>query len=1089
MGESGRALGRNALVLATVLAVTCGGGCSEAEPVSTPVERSRSGQDQSLPLAVEDGGVSGVQTRKISFETTEGTWMSLDVSPDAKSIVFDLLGDLYSLSIDGGRATRLTSGIAFDSQPRFSPDGHHLVFVSDRSGDENVWTLDLSDGAARQVTDDQYAFFNSPDWSPTGEEIVVSRDPKDRVPGASGRYAPQLWVYSLNGEEPRGLTPYPAAPRWFGAAYTPDGKALLATAALERSDVDAVMPMTSLYSIELDTEEATIVTDASGGGMRPTLSPDARWLVYGAREAQESILRLRDLHSGDDQVLLRGIDRDHQETVPGLDFLPGSAFTPDSKSLVMAFGGGFKRISIPEGDVSDIPFRADVELTLGPEIAFSQSIEDGPVSATQVREPALSPDGTQVAFSAFNSIWVMKLPNGEPRRLSPDYHLAQQPAWSTDGRTVFYVTWDDANGGHIFAVEATGSTPRQITSQAAFYAQPVVVDETTLAVWQGSASERMAQLRMQRAQPAVGLDLNLVGLDRPRTRTLHKLTSRCHNRDYGSCIPMISVHDSATKLAFLNNRGEMLSVALADGKKRKLFSAEGLAYIFFRRAESAPADQAALSADGRRALVRTGAHLYMVDLSDKREEPPHFVLTKSRGPGFRKVNAVGGEFADFSGNGRHAAFALGPSLFFIDVERFGRDPSAVIEYRPEVAVPRQVPQERLLLRNARVITMNGDEVMEQADLLIDGPRIVRIAPSGTIPEAAETLDLSGKTVMPGLVDVHMHVRLPGDLLSSQSWELAANLAYGVTTGLDPSPGTSHLAYADLIESGDIVGPRLFGTGPIIGFDEGVRLQTMGDARDLVRRFDDYYGAPLIKQYLTGNRRDQQLVAIAAHEQEIGATTEGGATGYKYWLSQLLDGYPRHEHNFHYPLYNDVKTLIVEADFSHSSQMLTLRSEGGPSVLYSFLENEVLLDTSKARRFLPDEWRVANVHRRRWSFSSSELVHENWARDMADIISRGGNVALGNHGNVPGLGTHWEMQAIATGMSSHDVLRVATIMGAKHIGMERDIGSIEPGKLADLLVLSADPLDDVRNAEEIRYVIKGGVVYDGDTLDRVWPPSS
>jgi len=246
---------------------------------------------------------------------------------------------------------------------------------------------------------------------------------------------------------------------------------------------------------------------------------------------------------------------------------------------------------------------------------------------------------------------------------------------------------------------------------------------------------------------------------------------------------------------------------------------------------------------------------------------------------------------------------------------------------------------------------------------------------------------------------------------------------------------------------------------------------------------------LIKQYLLGNREDQQLVAIAAYEQSIGATTEGGATGFKYWMSQLLDGYPRQEHNLTYPLYDDVKTLIVEAGFSHSSQLLTLRSEGGPSVLYSFLENEALLDTPKARRFLPAPWRFATVNRRRWSFNSSELMHHLWARDMADIIARGGNVALGNHGNVPGLGTHWEMQAIAAGMSAHDVLRVATIMGARHIGMEADIGSIEAGKLADLLVLSANPLDDVRNAEEILYVIKGGVVYDGQTLDQIWPASS
>lgn len=1043
----------------------------------------------SLPLSSnKNRSLASAPTRMLSFTVTEGTWMSLDVSPDGKSLIFDLLGDLYLVSVEGGHARRITTGIAFDSQPRFSPNGRSVVFISDRSGDENVWILDLASQQAKQVSRDIYAFFTSPDWSPDGGAIIVSKDLKDRAPGASGRYAPQLWVYDVDSPISRRLEPYPSAPRWFGATYTPSGAAIIATAATERVDVDAEMPMTAIYSIDAETSEATVVAKSYGGAMRPSLSPDGRWMAYGARVGADSVLRLRDLQSGADVLLLEHIDRDHQETVPGLDFLPGAAFSPDSRFLFIAIDGGLKRVSIPNGDVSEISFVADVELQIGPEISFGTQIDDGPVTATQVRDPVLSPDGKQLVFSAFQSVWLVRLPTGAAKRLSPANQLAQHPSWSPDGRSIYYVTWNYRSGGQVFVVGAQGGGARQITKKPAFYAYPVAVQDEFLAVWQGSAFERASQLQMGRRQPEMGVDLKLITLATAEAETIHRLTTRCHGDSYGSCIPKLSVHELGRRIAFLNKAGEMVSVSAIGEPKRKLFSAEGLAYIFFRRAEAAPADQAVLSADGRHALVRTGAHLYLIHLPVNAATPAHYVLTVDEGEGFRKVNDVGGEFPAFAAEGHLATFALGPSVFQIDVDRFSKNGRGITELRPAVTLPRFLPVERLLLRNARLITMKGDEIIDKGDILIEGTRIVAIDPAGelTAPDGTKVLDVAGKTIIPGLVDVHMHVAPPPDLLSLQSWDLAANLAYGITTGLDPAPHSVQLSYADLIEVGYTLGPRLFSTGPIIGFDEGIRLVDLDDARTLVRRFAEYYSVPMIKQYLTGNRRDQQLLAIAAWEQEIGATSEGGATGYKYWLSQLLDGYPRQEHNLMYPLYDDVKTVIVEAGFSHSSQMLTLRSEGGPSVIYSFFEDEARLATKKARRFLPTPWRVANVSRRRWSFDASELVHERWAHDIADLIARGGNVALGNHGNVPGLGTHWEMQALATGVENHDVLRMATIMGARHIGMQADLGSLEVGKLADMLVLADDPLDDIRNTEKIEYVIKGGAVYNAESLQIVWP---
>ncbi len=94
-------------------------------------------------------------TTEISFETSEGTWMNVDVSPDGETIVFDLLGDIYTIPITGGAATRITSGPAFNIQPRFSPDGSKIAYISDRGGNNNIWVMDSDGTGRRQVSKEQ----------------------------------------------------------------------------------------------------------------------------------------------------------------------------------------------------------------------------------------------------------------------------------------------------------------------------------------------------------------------------------------------------------------------------------------------------------------------------------------------------------------------------------------------------------------------------------------------------------------------------------------------------------------------------------------------------------------------------------------------------------------------------------------------------------------------------------------------------------------------------------------------------------------------------------------------------------------------
>ncbi|MGH8123702.1 MAG: TolB family protein, partial [Rudaea sp.] len=275
-------------------------------------------------------------TRHIRFDTDEGTWISLDVSPDGRSIVFELLGDLYRVGIDGGEATAITHGLPFDSQPRFSPDGSRIVFVSDRSGNENVWIANADGTQGRQISRlDDNAEFTSPAWSADGRSITVSVYHSDLT-------AYELWRYAVdgngNGERVTKAKSYDAQPKdgrysALDANASRDGKWLWFAGSYSRFDEDMTLPMWSIHRLDIATAaDDTIVTN-QGSAMTPVVSPDGATLVYAARYRGETELRVRDLHSGADRELIRPVQHDDQEGLPSRGLMPGYAFTPDGRSL------------------------------------------------------------------------------------------------------------------------------------------------------------------------------------------------------------------------------------------------------------------------------------------------------------------------------------------------------------------------------------------------------------------------------------------------------------------------------------------------------------------------------------------------------------------------------------------------------------------------------------------------------------------------------------------------------------------------------------------------------------------------------------
>jgi imidazolonepropionase-like amidohydrolase/Tol biopolymer transport system component len=1018
-----------------------------------------------------------------NIDVTSGTWMNVDISPDGKTLVFDLLGDIYTLPVTGGEATALMTDIAWQMQPKFSPDGQHIAFTSDEDGGDNLWIMNKDGSNGKAVSKETFRLLNSPAWSPDGNYLIGRK----HFTGSRSLGAGEVWLYHKTGGNGVKLTTRANDQKDLGEpAYSPDGKYVYFSQDATPGKTfhyskDSVKGIYKIKRLALETGEIKTIVSGTGGAIRPTPSPDGKYLAFISRDDFDSNLYLYNLESGEETLVYRGLERDMQETWAIHGVYPTIAWTPNNEGIIFWAGGKIHHLDLDNKTAKEIPFHVKTTKKIQEALRFQQNIAQDKFDVKMLRDVEISPNGKKAVFESMGRIYVRDLTNGKTKRLTNQSskhkgHVELNPSFSRDGKKIVYITWDDLALGKIRVVSVRGGKGKVISKSPGKYIEPSFSPDGSKIVYRKVSGGSILN-------PNWGLN--------PGIYVMSAKGGEATLVTENGLMPHFGDRSDRIYITRNGEKTNLTRIDLDGQNETKLYQGE-----FTTEFSVSPNGEYLAFAERFKVfvtpLVERGS---VIDTGPKAKNLP-----------VKQLSVRAGEGINWNGKSSEIYWSLGADLYQARVHDLfamtaKSDDTAKEAKKSNTSKAEDVtstnlsfsqkadrPSGTVAFIGGKVITMEGMTVIDNGVVIVEGNKIVSVGDSSlAVPSDAKVIDITGQSIMPGLVDAHAHgSQASNEIIPQQNWKNYAGLALGVTTIHDPSNDTTEFfAASEMQKAGKIVAPRLFSTGTILygatvaGYT--AHVDSLDDAKFHIERLQKA-GAFSVKSYNQPRRNQRQQFVQAAREAKVMVVPEGGSL-LQHNLTMLVDGHTTLEHSIPAAnVYSDVKQLWQQSTMAYTPTLGV--AYGGIWGEHYWYDKTEVWRHPRLSKFVPSET-LDPRSMRRPTAPHNHYNHINVASTAKELQDLGIHVNAGGHGQREGLAMHWEMWMMAQGgMSPLQAIKTATISPAISLGLDSHLGSIKVGKLADLIVIDGDVTKDIRLSDKVSYTMINGRLYNAETMNEI-----
>ena len=960
--------------------------------------------------------------RVVHTTLREGTSMAAALSPDGRTIAIDLLGTLWTLPAEGGAAKAITD-ISMDArQPSWSPDGTRLAFQAYRTSTWQIWTMKADGTDLKPVTSGPYDD-REPVWSPDGLRVAFSSD-------RSGSY--DVWVLTLATGDLKRVTADPS--NEFYPAWRParSGSSEIAFVS-DRRDKPGVYAIDAAGS----TASERLVAASEGSVAAPSFAPDGSSVAFSVVANSRSRLMIGDRNIADSD---EDVFPFHPQWISPREVL----YTADGKIKRRSTTGGMARV---------VEFTADVSFTRPAFTPKRRSFDrSGPQPVRGLMHPVVSPDSRQVAFAAVGDLWVMPA-GGQPRRVTHDAFLETDPAWSPDGRSLAYSS--DRDGFmNIWIRDLQSGADRQLTHGS---------NGAMQAAWSPDGSRIAFGDRDGQLQIA---DVKSGAVTRAHDRLFE--SGRASWSPDGRALVVSSLKVYSTR--FREGTNQVLRISL-DGQPDRWFDPMPHKSVGMRE-DYGPV----WSPDGTQmaAIIDGLLTVWPVARDGQPAGSPRPVSTELAGS------------PTWTGDSRRVLYQNGDRFKLVDVSS-----ARVVEViEPRLTWTPAVASGTKTVHAGRLWDGRTDGVRSNVDVVIDGHRIKSVEPHRDALHTGTVVDASNETVIPGLIEIHTHLNKDyGEALGRMF------LAWGITTVRNPATSAYETnEYREAFESGARIGPRLFTTGePFDGtriyYPGGTSLDDGSPLPLLLQRAKDF-DFDFVKTYVRLPDLMQKRIIEEAHRMGMPVTSHElypavayGADGVEHIRGTSRRGYSPKISGLSRS-YRDVIDLLVASKMTLTP---TIGIQGGFR-LQTLRDPSWIDDPRIQKLYPPSVWQRYREQTR--TPASAEAIEEAarlvapQERTVYQVVKGGGRVVAGTDApiNPYGLALLMELENYASGgLTPVEVLRTATTVSADALGAGADLGSIEPGKVADLTIIDGNPLANIKDLRRVKRVIKDGQLFDVDKL--------